>query len=121
VKRSKIIRLVLLGGVSAGSLTACNPSGSNSISADAYYTNNYHIAGVGYYHAPFRAWYSMPFNHYDVGTKRYFFGGTWATAPYQSITNISAPTSAAAQQARSLASVSRGGFGRTSHSHWTHS
>ncbi len=121
MKRSKAIRLVLLGSVSAGALTACNPSGSSSITAGAYYTNNYYVPGAGYYHAPFRAWYSMPFNHYDAGNKLYFYGGNWGPAPYQSITNISAPTAAAAQQARSQATVTRSGFGRTSHSYWIHS
>lgn len=121
MKRSKAIRLVLLGSVSAGALTACNPGGRNSISADAYYTNNYYVQGAGYYHAPFRAWYAMPFNHYDAETKLYFFGGTWAAAPCQSITNISAPSPAAAQQAQSMASVARSGFGSTSRSHGIHS
>jgi hypothetical protein len=119
VKRSRSIRLVLLGGVSAGALTACDPGANTRVSADAYYTNNYYVPGAGYYHAPFRAWYPLAYNHCDPGTKFYYFGGQWSPTPHASITNISAPTLAAAQQAQSL--VVRSGFGSTSHSHYIHS
>ncbi|MCU0785245.1 MAG: hypothetical protein MUF81_14580 [Verrucomicrobia bacterium] len=116
MKRSRSIRLVLIGGLSAGALTtSCGPE-SARVSADNVYTNNYYVPGIGYYHAPFRAWYAFPYNHRDPRTGRYFYGGQWGESPFQNITNISAPMPAAAQQAQARRTdVPRGGFGRTSH------
>ncbi|HEY5909982.1 MAG TPA: hypothetical protein VJA21_05200 [Verrucomicrobiae bacterium] len=123
MKRSKSIRLVLIGGLSAGALTGCSPNGNQTtaISPNCVYTNNYFVAGVGYYHAPFRAWYSLPYNHFNPQNERYFYGGQWGTAPHESITNISAPTAEVAQQAQARRTdVPRGGFGSTSRSHYVH-
>ena len=117
MKRSRSIKLVLVGGLSAGALGGCTPSANRppAISSANYYTNNYYVPGVGYYHAPYRAWYGLPYNHYDPQTQRYFHGGQWAAVPHQSITNISEPTPAAAQQAQTQRTdVPRGGFGSTS-------
>ena len=112
MKRSKSVRLVLLGTLSAGALAGCDQK--TPISAGAVYTNNFYVAGVGYYHAPFRAWYSMPFNHFDPAQKRYFYGGQWGEQPFENITNISAPTVEAAARAQAARTdVARGGFGRT--------
>ena len=109
----------MIGGLSAGALTGCGPgSQSPAISTQNVYTNNYYVAGVGYYHAPFRAFYPMPYNFYEPKNQQYFFGGQWAAAPHQSITNISAPTPVVAQQAEARRTdVSRSGFGSTSRSH----
>ena len=112
MKRSKTIRLVLIGSLTAAALSGCEEKAA--ISPDCVYTNNYYLPGVGYYHAPFRAWYALPYNHFDPQTHHYFYGGRWGDAPMQSITNISAPIPAAAQQAESMrADISRGGFGGT--------
>ena len=62
------------------------------MTSENVYTNNFYVPGVGYYHAPFRAWYALPYNHFDTQNRRYFFGGQWGTSPHQSITNISPPT-----------------------------
>jgi hypothetical protein len=122
VKRSKSIRLVLLGGLSAGALAGCNQPQPPEVRADSVYTNNYFVQGVGYYHAPFRAWYNYPYNHFDPQQKRYFFGGQWALAPHQSITNISPPTPEVAQSAQAQRTdIPRGGFGSTSRSHFIYS
>jgi len=40
VKRSRSIRLVLLGGLSAGALAGCGPDRPPPLSSDAVYTNN---------------------------------------------------------------------------------
>jgi len=111
--------LVLIGGLSAGALSGCGPgSQAPPISAQSVYTNNYYVSGVGYYHAPFRAFYSMPYNYYEPKNQQYFFGGHWAAAPHQSITNISAPTPGVAQQAEARRTdIPRSGFGSTSRSH----
>ena len=119
MKRSRRVKLVLLGGVSAGALAACDFSpGNRSASTEVAYTNNYYIPGAGYYHAPFRAWYSRPYNYFDPQTKRYYYGGEWGLEPHQSITNISSPTAIAVQQvAATRTDVRRGGFGGTGHGH----
>ena len=119
MKRSRRIRLVLIGGLSAGAVTSCGPGHQPpAITAANVYTNNYYVPGVGYYHAPFRTFFSLPYNHFDPQNQRYFFGGQWATAPHQSITNISPPTPAAAQQAEAQRTdIPRGGFGSSSRHH----
>ena len=120
MKRSRTIKLILLTGVSAGALVGCDPSGvkNQTISETNVYTNNYYVPGAGYYHAPFRAWYYLPYNYFDPQLQRYFFGGQWAAAPHQSITNISPPTSSAAVTAQlNRTDISRGGFGAVSAGH----
>ena len=121
MKRSRSIKLVLVGGLSAGALGGCTPSANRppAISSANYYTNNYYVPGVGYYHAPFQAWYPLRYNQYDAQKHRYYFGGQWANAPHQSIINISSPTSDAVQMAQAARTdISRGGFGSISHGHW---
>lgn len=110
---------MLLGGLSAGALTGCDPSQPTTHAAvrvTSVYTNNHYVPGVGYYHAPYRAWYPLPYNHFDAQTGRYFHGGQWAAAPHLSITNLSEPTETVAQQVQAQRTdVRRGGFGSTSH------
>jgi hypothetical protein len=116
--------LVLIGGLSAGTLASCGPSGNRTPSTNAsdVYTNNHYLPGVGYYHAPFRAWYALPYNHYDPQSRRYFQGGQWAATPYASITNVSGPTALAAQRAQGQRTdIRRSGFGSTSGHHYIHS
>jgi hypothetical protein len=113
---------VLIGGLSAGALVSCGPDQPPPLSSEAVYTNNCYVRGVGYYHAPFRAWYELPYNHFDPQTQRYFYGGQWAATPCESITNISTPAPGIAQQAEARRTdVVRGGFGRTSSWHGIHS
>ncbi|MEO6995309.1 MAG: hypothetical protein ABI273_17005 [Lacunisphaera sp.] len=121
IKRSRKIRLLLLGGLSVGALTACAPESNSGavprISAESVYTNDYFVQGVGYYHAPFHAFYAQPYNHFDAQRKQFFYGGQWGNEPYRSVINISAPTPAAAQAAEGMLAstlVQRGGFGGTS-------
>jgi hypothetical protein len=124
MKRSRHIRLVLIGGISAAAATGCGPGGSQPppLSADNVYTNNFYVPGVGYYHAPFRAWYPLPYNHFDPQSQRYFYGGQWSETACQNITNISSPTTQVTQQAETQRTdIVRGGFGSTSGSYWIHS
>jgi hypothetical protein len=108
--------LVLIGGLTAGAVTSCGPGQKAPVSAESVYTNNYYVPGVGYYHAPFRAWYALPYNHFDPQNQRYFYGGQWALSPHQTVTNISSPTPEVARQAEAQRTdIPRGGFGRTSH------
>ncbi len=120
MKRSRKISLVLLGGLSAGALTSCAPQlgGEPRISPDNVYENNYYVRDVGYYHAPFQAFYPQPYNFYDSRRRQYYYGGTWGNAPYRSIVNVSAPTLEAATAAQNTRlSVYRAGFGSTGRSH----
>lgn len=108
---------MLIGGLSAGALTGCGPE-PTPVSSSNVYTNNHYVPGVGYYHAPFRAWYQIPYNHFDANSQRYFYGGQWGTMPHQSITNISAPTAEVAQAAQAQRTdIPRSGFGSSSRSH----
>ena len=120
MKRSKSIRLVLLGGLAGGALNGCSPQDDSpgAISAAQVYTNDHYIPGAGYYHAPYRAWFPMRYNGYDPFRRMYFHGGQWSESPHQSITNLSSPTPEAVQQVRAQRTdISRGGFGRTSGYH----
>ena len=121
MKRSRSIRLVLLGGLSAGLASGCGGKASAgpgaTLSAENVYTNDFQVPGVGYYHAPYRAWYPLPYNHLDPQTGRYFHGGTWSATPHASITNLSSPSDAALRAAQAARTdVRRGGFGTTTRS-----
>jgi hypothetical protein len=119
MKRSKNVRLVLLGTLATGAFHACEPSDNHptAVSTANLYGNDHYIAGAGYYHAPFRAWYPAPYNSYDSGRKMYYSGGQWSPAPHQSIVNLSSPTAEAVRQVEGARTdVRRAGFGSTSSS-----
>ena len=100
MKRSRSIRLVLIGTLTAGAVTSCGPGTANApITASNVYTNNYHVPGAGYHHAPFRNLYAYRYNEYRAEYRGYFRGGEWGTTPHESIINISSPTPEAARQA----------------------
>lgn len=115
MKRSRSVPLVLLGSLAAGALAA--PAAGAAvprITPQTWLPNDLHLPGVGYYHAPFQAFYPHPYNHFDPRRKQYFFGGTWADAPHGSIVNLSTPHPDAARRAEALRTdVRRGGFGST--------
>ena len=118
MKKSKSIRLVLIGGLSAGAFHGCTPAaptdGPAPLLIGGAYTNDHYGPGAGYYHAPYRAWFPRPYNQFDLQTKMYFHGGRWTPEPHLSITNISTPVENAFAVARAAHSpVQRGGFGNT--------
>jgi hypothetical protein len=122
VKRSRSIKLVFAGGLSAGALAGCAPSagGPPQVSTANAYTNDHFIPGAGYYHAPYRAWYPTRYNQYDARARLYYHGGRWDQLPQASIVNISQPTLEAVSRAEAVRTdveryVSRGGWGGTSH------
>ena len=113
MRRSQQIRLLLVGGLSAGALTGC--TSRPSVSVANVYTNDFFIPGAGYYHAPFRGWFAKPYNFFDPQNQLYFYGGQWGKLPFESITNISNPTPDAVALAESTRTdISRGGFGGSS-------
>jgi hypothetical protein len=112
VKRSKRIRLVLIGSLSTAALSS--HAQAPSVNAQNYYTNNFFVPGAGYYHAPFRQWFALPYNHFDAQSRLYFYGGQWGIQPFTSITNISTPTPDAVALAQSSRTdITRGGFGNS--------
>jgi hypothetical protein len=121
VKRSRQIGLVLLGGASLGALPACAPGPvvkEPAVSTDLVYANDHFIPGVGYYHAPFRAFFPRRYNEVDPLSKLYFYAGNWHATPHQSIINVSSPTPAAVEFAqRARTDIPRGGFGSFSNYH----
>lgn len=97
-RRSKQVALVLLGtmGVIGGvvvwdawrraqpdpSATTAQPEApAPLVAADRTYPNNDFTPGVGYYHAPYHAWFPFPYNHHDP-SRGYFAGGLWQAAPF---------------------------------------
>ena len=120
MKRIKNVRRVLLGSLSAGALTVWVAAATPRITPESYFTNDDQIPGAGYYHAPFRGFFPLRYNHYDAERKMYFYGGQWAATPHRSIVNISAPTPDAARAAEAVRTdiVHRSGFGSTSRSHF---
>lgn len=119
MKRSRSIRLVLIGGIAAGFATGCDPGKQPPVvSVENVYTNNYYVPGIGYYHAPYRAFFHLPYNHFDAKSQKFFYGGQWSSAPALNITNLSAPTADVAYVAEAQRTdVPRGGFGSSSRSH----
>lgn len=80
------------------------------------YTNNQYVPGVGYYHAGYHGFFSLPYNYYDAGRGTYFSGGSWRSSPdtERNLTS-SVPSrstvASANSQFRSTRASSRGGFG----------
>ncbi len=119
MKRSASIRLVLAGGAAAGALAGC--ARPVRVSPESVYPNDFQVPGVGYYHAPFHAFYPLPYNSRDQVHGQYYYGGQWGPAPFQSIINVSSPTAEAAAKAEAARTdISRGGFGRTGYSSGSH-
>jgi hypothetical protein len=89
-----------------------------SISPDQEYSNDDYIPNVGYYHAPYNAWYPFRYNYY-YESRGYYAGGNWH--PQAEISQIvrSRPSSVAyaallaAQRERQ-----RGSSTRSSWSNW---
>ncbi|HUR46571.1 MAG TPA: hypothetical protein VMZ27_11900 [Candidatus Saccharimonadales bacterium] len=121
MKRSQKVILVLSGAL-ATSTIGCNRNGgwgddSSWLSSDNTYTNNHYVHGVGYYHAPYHAWFPYPYNSYQIG-RGYYHGGTWSPEPNASPTTVSRPSVQATSSARSAyhSTTTRGGFGSSSRS-----
>lgn len=109
MKRSKQIRLVLLGGVTASALAGCdrtpppppsfapshfepntNGVNTNEVSTSGVYTNNQYLPDRGYYHAPYHSWYPHPYNYY-LASRGFFHGGRWTPQPFNSPVVVSRP------------------------------
>lgn len=51
------------------------------VASDRDYSNNEYFPGIGYYHAPYHAWYPHPYNYYEPG-RGYYAGGLWQALPW---------------------------------------
>ena len=124
VKRSSSVVLVLSGTL----LSGCGRAGPADVGlidpADTNtYTNNTYQPSQGYYHAPYHAWYPMPYGHFQPG-RGYYYVGAFQDTPhsYPAVSASSPSQSAKAQLAPSgstvsgSATTSRGGFGSSAHS-----
>ncbi len=101
-KRSGCINLVLLGTVVSlcgYGIHSCSQDEENDWVADSevtqvqgghMYQNNHYVHGAGYYHAPFAAWFSRPYNDYDPA-RGYYAGGNWNSQAYASNITSSVP------------------------------
>ncbi|HXF11339.1 MAG TPA: hypothetical protein VN625_11190 [Desulfuromonadaceae bacterium] len=56
----------------------------------AEYPNNYHVLGVGYYHAAVRRWFLHPWNEYRED-RGYYWDGKWNPDPDQRMVSRSMP------------------------------
>lgn len=117
-KRSGQIRLVLIGGIASGVLPGCGqkqPEPGLPPSLQVY-PNDHHVAGLGYYHAPFRNWYVSPYNSPQSG--RFYYGGQLGPKPYESVINLSEPSPEALRALDAATRpVRRSGFGSSSYGH----
>lgn len=121
MKRSRSVQRLLLGGLTAGALasSAVAQTAFPRVTPSNFYTNDVQIPGVGYYHAPFQAFFPLPYNHYDPQRRQYYSGGQWSPVPHRSIVNISSPTPEAARRAEAMRTdIRRRGFGSTGSSHF---
>ncbi len=129
MRRSASIQLALMTTATLAVWTGCgrrNPGAESApITAENVYTNNQYTPGVGYYHAPFRSWFPVPFNHFDP-SRGYFRGGQWGATPESSAIAASRPEPAAAQAAEqqrrasaAAQSTQRSGFGSSRRSVWS--
>ena len=57
------------------------------------YPNNYHVLGVGYYHAAAQTWYPHAWNEYRED-RGYYWNGAWNPAPDQRMAPKSMPSTA---------------------------
>jgi hypothetical protein len=60
------------------------------VSFGVEYPNNFHVMGVGYYHAASQKWFPQPWNEYREG-RGYYWEGMWHPSPDQRMTQKSTP------------------------------
>ena len=120
MKRSERIILVLSGALAAGSVGCEKTERPMKLSAYNVYTNNHYVPGVGYYHAPYHAWFPFPYNAYAPG-RGYYYGGNWNAYPSEQTVAASRPTPSAVSTAQTAhnETVRRGGFGSSPRRTWS--
>lgn len=67
------------------------PSPSRGVPSNPTYPNDYFVKGLGYYHAPFHAFYPNRFNFHD-DAQGYYYGGSWHPTASTSTITTSTPS-----------------------------
>lgn len=93
------------------------------VHAGVEYPNNFHVLGVGYYHAADGCWYRVPWNEYRE-ERGYFWQGEWRSGPDRRMVERSVPRATEVERvnaewraadpddmARFWSRVETGGFG----------
>ena len=89
-----------------------------NVSAEQEYSNDAYVPNVGFYHAPYNAWYPFRYNYYDE-PRGYYAGGSWRPQPEVSEIIRSRPSSVAiaavlaAERERQRASPNRSSWGNS--------
>jgi hypothetical protein len=108
-KKSGCVTLTIVGisvGVVALCIYSCTKDEEVSdddvtyVSHGRSYSSNHHIPGVGYYHAPFHAWFPNRYNQHDP-SRGYYYDGRWNASQHTSPIVDSTPTSSAVSNANS--------------------
>ena len=71
--------------------TTSAPSGARPVATHRSYPNNYFVQGLGYYHAPYYAFFPKRFNEQDPA-QGYYYGGEWHAAASNSTVTSSTPS-----------------------------
>lgn len=112
VKRSTAVVLVISGAILGG----CSRREELKPAAQResqVVTNDTYIAGRGYYHSPFHAFYPFPYNYHSPGLG-YYRGGTYHPQPDLNVPKPTYPGRSFQTAHASAQNVNRGGFTRTS-------
>ena len=81
--------------------SSSKPSPRSGVAANPSYPNDYFVKGLGYYHAPYHAFYPLRYNYHDPA-KGYYWGGLWNPSPSTSTVTSSTPTPEALAKLREL-------------------
>ena len=103
MKKSTTVTLNISGALLAG-CDRYNGGGWSTNDGSQPITNNTYVAGQGYWHAPYHAWYPFPYNSYSP-TLGYYHGGLYSDAPEVSAVTSSAPTGSGSSGRSSSGSV----------------
>jgi hypothetical protein len=76
---------------------------ASNVDEAAAYPMNHFLPGAGYYHAPYHAWFPMPFNQHDPN-RGWFRGGKWRGTAQED-------EAERAEEARASGVAPRGGYG----------
>ena len=83
MKKSRAVTLVLSGAILTGCGQQRGPAELEQSSASEVRTNNTYHPSHGYWHAPYHAWYPLPYNSFQSG-RGYYHGGAFTATPHQS-------------------------------------
>lgn len=75
-----IIILIIVVAVASEITRRKRIASSTAVEAGREYPNNYHVLGVGYYHAASKLWFPFAWNEYREG-RGYYWDGNWSAIP----------------------------------------